>query len=224
MPIVGIYQILNKLTNQSYVGSSVRIKKRFYNHRSDLKTNRHHSIKLQRAWNKYGPDVWEWNILQECEESQLTWLEAFWIAKLNSFCNGYNIEELTLGDGVLVRRRHHTDEAKAKMRGRKVSEETRNKIREARAKQVFTEEINAKRRGQKRSEETLAKMRGRKVSEETKEKHKRPQTEEAKLKISLANRGQVRSQETRLKMQESWIKRKLNNLQVVIDCEPNIRF
>jgi group I intron endonuclease len=221
--IVGIYQIQNKLTKQCYIGSSVRIKKRFYNHKSDLKTGRHHSIKLQRAWNKYGPEAFEWSILQECSEEQLPWLEALWMAKLDSFKNGYNIEELTLDAGIIVRRRHHTEEAKAKMRGRKLSEEAKAKIREARSKQVFTEETNAKRRGKKRSEETLANMRGRKVSEETKEKHKRPQTTEAKLKISLANKGQTRSQETKLKMQEAWKRRKLNNSQVVIDSESNIR-
>lgn len=48
----GIYQIRNIINNKKYIGSSNNIEKRFYSHLWLLKRNEHHSIHLQRAWNK----------------------------------------------------------------------------------------------------------------------------------------------------------------------------
>lgn len=49
-----IYQIQNVVTGKVYIGSSVQIWKRFKDHRSRLKGNKHGNIYLQNAWNKYG--------------------------------------------------------------------------------------------------------------------------------------------------------------------------
>jgi group I intron endonuclease len=142
----GIYQILNIATGKCYVGKSRNLDSRRYDHFHDLKSNNHHSIKLQRAWNKYGPDVWEWNILQECEESQLTWLEAFWMAKLNSVNNGYNVERLVLEDGVIRRRT---------LRTAPVSSETRKKLSAAGKGRDITwgDKISAAKQGKPQSDE-----------------------------------------------------------------------
>jgi hypothetical protein len=63
----GIYEIRNKINNHKYIGSSVNIKSRFNKHKNQLKRNRHHNIYLQRAWNKYGKENFEFIILEECE-------------------------------------------------------------------------------------------------------------------------------------------------------------
>jgi predicted GIY-YIG superfamily endonuclease len=52
--ISGIYYIKNITNNKLYIGSSKDILKRFYEHKRLLRHNKHHSIRLQRAWDKYG--------------------------------------------------------------------------------------------------------------------------------------------------------------------------
>lgn len=67
MKIAGVYEIKNILNNKRYVGSSCNIFKRWNEHRRDLNNNKHHSIKLQRAWNKYGEKHFYFEILETCE-------------------------------------------------------------------------------------------------------------------------------------------------------------
>ena len=51
-----IYQIRCIPTGKVYVGQaqSERLQLRWDRHRSDLRKGKHHAVKLQRAWNKYG--------------------------------------------------------------------------------------------------------------------------------------------------------------------------
>ena len=48
-----IYKIENLLTSDCYIGSTNNYSRRSKRHFEDLKSNKHHSIKLQRAVNKY---------------------------------------------------------------------------------------------------------------------------------------------------------------------------
>ena len=52
--VSGIYKIVNTKNGKLYIGSSKNIMRRWSVHKSALKNNHHHSIYLQRAWNKYG--------------------------------------------------------------------------------------------------------------------------------------------------------------------------
>lgn len=47
----GIYQIINTINNDIYIGSSVDIVTRFSSHKSCLRRNKHENIYLQFAWN-----------------------------------------------------------------------------------------------------------------------------------------------------------------------------
>lgn len=58
-----IYQILNKINGKRYVGSTINIKERFLNHIYLLKSKKHHSILMQRAFDKYGIDNFEFSVL-----------------------------------------------------------------------------------------------------------------------------------------------------------------
>ena len=66
--ISGIYKIVNKVNGKYYVGSSVDILTpgdgRFYNHKNLLSKNKHHCSHLQRAWLKYGPESFDFIIVQ----------------------------------------------------------------------------------------------------------------------------------------------------------------
>jgi group I intron endonuclease len=55
-----------------------------------LISKNHHSIKLQRAYNKYGIDNFIYEIIEECNELLLIEREQYWIDSLNSCKNGYN--------------------------------------------------------------------------------------------------------------------------------------
>lgn len=54
-----IYKILNKENNKFYIGSTIEPKKRQKRHFDDLKNKRHHCLFLQRAYDKYGGNNFE---------------------------------------------------------------------------------------------------------------------------------------------------------------------
>ena len=60
----GIYVIRNIVNDNIYIGSSVNIKKRFCQHRNSLRKNKHHNKYLQRSWNKYGEENFEFVVIE----------------------------------------------------------------------------------------------------------------------------------------------------------------
>lgn len=61
----GIYKIVNTVTNDFYIGSTkVCFRRRFCQHKSDLRKNIHKNIHLQRAYNKYGKNNFSFIILE----------------------------------------------------------------------------------------------------------------------------------------------------------------
>ena len=88
----GIYEILNTKTNKRYIGSSSNIERRWKEHDSMLRHNKHHSIKLQRSYNrtKY-KSVYQYNIIETVTNTkELHKIEQLYIDKYDSFYNGYN--------------------------------------------------------------------------------------------------------------------------------------
>jgi group I intron endonuclease len=128
----GIYQIKNLVTNKVYIGSATSIRQRIYWHIRNLNNNKHHSILLQRSWNKHGQHSFEFKVLEECfidlleqrEQFYLDWFECYKPDK------GYNIYNIVGSP----RGRKLTEEHKLKIskggKGRKLSEETKKKISE----------------------------------------------------------------------------------------------
>lgn len=86
---VGIYKIQNKINNKVYIGQSKNIYLRWYNHRCDAKTK---DYPLYRSIRKYGIENFSFSIIEECQISELTNKEDYWISFYNSYIpNGYNI-------------------------------------------------------------------------------------------------------------------------------------
>ena len=52
----GIYRILNKVNGKFYIGSSVNIVKRWWEHKKSLRLGIHVNAHLQRSWNEYGEE------------------------------------------------------------------------------------------------------------------------------------------------------------------------
>jgi len=104
----GIYTITNKLNGHRYVGSAVNLKKRWSKHKSCLFGSSHHSIYLQRAWNKYGEDAFEFEVLEHWEPEFLISMEQWW---MNMLRPEYNIAPVA-GSSLGYK---HTGAAKVKM-------------------------------------------------------------------------------------------------------------
>lgn len=89
----GIYSISNKRNGKVYIGSAVNLRQRFFKHRHDLRKGNHHSIKLQNAWNKYGPDAFSFDVIETINDKEnLASREQFWIDQLKAATRAnYNI-------------------------------------------------------------------------------------------------------------------------------------
>lgn len=96
----GIYKIVNTVNGKCYVGSAKDFDKRWNRHISDLKKNKHSSIKLQRSFNKHGIDNFKFEVIEyvEYDKNIIVSREDYWISKLNSKHNGYNIADASFGD------------------------------------------------------------------------------------------------------------------------------
>jgi group I intron endonuclease len=64
-----IYAITHLASGRCYIGSCLHPKRRWIEHRSDLKCQRHHCSYLQRAWNKYGAAAFAFSILSNLENN-----------------------------------------------------------------------------------------------------------------------------------------------------------
>lgn len=90
----GVYVIRNIKNGKVYVGQTNDLKLRKRNHFSDLKANIHHNKHLQNAWNKYGEENFEFEVLEECPLEKLNEVEIYWIKFYESYNRrfGYNFE------------------------------------------------------------------------------------------------------------------------------------
>ena len=83
--MIGIYKITKKENGKSYIGQSNDIKRRFQEHKTKK------DIPIELAIQKYGVDAFDFEILEECELSELDTKEVYWIAYYNTFKGiGYN--------------------------------------------------------------------------------------------------------------------------------------
>jgi group I intron endonuclease len=243
--ISGIYQIKCVNNGKIYIGSAVDIKKRWQWHKDDLRGNSHHCKHLQNAWKKYGEQSFIFEIIEIVNDKTMLllieqqWIDKFCIANNDKKCvdklRMYNSSP-TAGSSLGVERSAETrarmsiafkarklsPEALANMaagrlktKGRKVSEEIKQKTRDTRARNPYKFSLETKKKmsawqiGKKHSQETkdkiAAKATGRPVSKETGQKISdaikgRVFTEEWLAKIVAFHTGRKRSPETRAKI------------------------
>lgn len=161
---IGIYCIQNKINNKMYIGQSIHIHRRWSEHKYELNNNIHENDYLQKAWNKYGSDNFIFNIIELCDIDELDDKECYYISSYNTFDRNYGYN-LISGGGV----------------NRSISEETREKLRQANKRRKFFPDMSGENNP----------MFGRHLSEETREK------------IRQSRLGQTLSQQTRFKLSQS---------------------
>jgi len=168
--MIGIYKIQSKTnSDRIYIGSSKDISDRWRLHISDLRKNRHHSIKLQRHYNKYGEEDLRFEILNECNLDNLIKKEQCYLNVFQPYFNICKIAKSRLGVKGQVawnkgKKGIYSKETLKKMRrprpdmignkinvGRKQSDEAKQKKREASLRNGNKPPSHL---GKKRSEET----------------------------------------------------------------------
>ncbi len=88
--ICGIYKITCSNNGNFYIGSSKNVCDRWLHHLSDLRLGKHHSIYLQRCYNKYGESSINFSILHrmnDYDETMLRLLEYYYIEELHPAFN-----------------------------------------------------------------------------------------------------------------------------------------
>ena len=89
--MIGIYKITNKINNKSYIGQSVNISKRWYEH---LNKRGNPNLPLYKDFDKYGSDNFTFTILEHCKKEELNEKEIYYIKFYNSLIpNGYNLQK-----------------------------------------------------------------------------------------------------------------------------------
>ena len=164
MKISGIYQIQSIINPERiYIGSAINITNIWDHHKSLLRLNKHHSIKLQNHYNKYGLSDLELIILHECNKELLIIEEQRFINEFNPWFNICKIAGSSIG--------------------RICSDETKRKIGIKSLNRIFSEDSKLKMRNKKL---------GIKLSDQTKNKMKGPRnkkwklSEETKIKMSIS--------------------------------------
>lgn len=103
----GIYKIVNTLNGKFYLGSSKNIEKRFKKHLKDASKQRHNSIHFQRAYGKYGSNVFILEIIKilnfDISEKDLLNEEQFYLDSLTPWNDeiGYNISKYASGGDLI---------------------------------------------------------------------------------------------------------------------------
>lgn len=172
--VSGIYRIFNTITKDFYIGSAVRLGIRFRKHLRQLESGKHHSIILQRAYTKYGSNVFRFEIVLICQKQYLIYYEQQLINELNPKYNICKIANSVLGY-------KWTDEQREKARKRQIGNKNRvgKKHSLSSRMKISKNHANVKKDnnpwfGKTPSKETRDKMRnaklGKKLSEITKEK------------------------------------------------------
>lgn len=186
-----IYRITNMANNHYYIGSAESFARREWQHRYELRKGTHKNPRLQAAWNKYGEEMFVFEVLEEVPQDRTAFdIENTYLMRCVGRPDCYNINTDAYVPRLGI---PHTEETKLKTSrnrkgkaagsehyryGKTVSPEVREKIGAA-------QRGKPKAAGRKVSEEGRAKIRAN-IDAGRSHKHwvGRTHTKEAKAKMS----------------------------------------
>lgn len=161
--MIGIYKVTNLINGNSYIGQSTDIRRRFYEHRC---ISHEGNDRIKQDLKMYGKNNFKYEVLEECEESELDERERYYISKLKP--------EYNVAAGGKSGSREYPDYVIEKI-SKKAKEQWQNMSEEERVK-IVTHNLKGPRKGHPVSEETRQKLRdknlGKKQSHSTIEKRK----------------------------------------------------
>lgn len=151
----GVYQIVNIETNERYIGSTKNFNSRKAHHLYELRKRKHRTKKLQCAYNEYGEDVFAFLILEyvQTNRERRVEREQYWMDLLHPEYNEVLIARCSIPRSartkeakkkisISMKKRWQDPEYRANYskarkgktsnrKGVKLSEETKEKIRQA---------------------------------------------------------------------------------------------
>jgi len=99
----GVFQVKNTANGKVLLGSSLNLDGALNGHRFMLRTGSHRNKDLQKDWNEFGADNFDFEILEVVQvrddpnlnlSDELTLLEMIWLEKLQPFGEkGYNLTD-----------------------------------------------------------------------------------------------------------------------------------
>jgi group I intron endonuclease len=150
----GIYRIINRINNKSYIGSANNLRTRFYVYYSSNRLNNSNMI-IYKAIIKYGYKNFTLDILEYCDSKVLLEREQYYIDNLKPIYN-----TLTKADSSIGYK--HTSDTLDKFKLRKISDTTRINLAKAATNRIldFSSriKISLARKGVKLSDETKSKL------------------------------------------------------------------
>jgi hypothetical protein len=148
-----IYKIICNVNNKFYIGRAVNFAKRIGIHKSRLRNNKHINKHLQNLWNKYGEQSFSFLIIEKCSKELLCEREQYYLnlfidteacinisRSSNNNTSSTNIETRNK-ISIANKGKKHTEKTKKFLSminiGKHQSEESKEKIRVARSKQIM---------------------------------------------------------------------------------------
>jgi len=191
----GIYIIKSKINpDRFYIGSASYLESRKRTHFSALNLNKHHSIQLQRHYNKYGKEDLVFEIIEYVRRNRLKLIEReqYWLDELNPYFNTNKIANSNLGIKMSEVTKKKISESKigipSLIKGIAKSEETKKKMSVAKKGKYTGKQSN---------------FYGIKLYGEDNPFFGKTHSDETKKKISIASSGRKHTGESKRKMSES---------------------
>ncbi len=171
----GVYKITNKINGKVYIGSTNHIHRRRTQNFNRLKNGIHNSFKLQKDYDLYGLDAFEFDVIERHVNNEILLdREQFFIDKYMAYTEGYNVCQFSCSSKGRKQSEDQKKQHSERMKGKKLTKEHRDNLSIAL-------------KGRKLSEETKQK-----ISESNKIAFSDPIVRE---KIRIANIGKTRTEE-----------------------------
>lgn len=135
---IGIYKITNLVNGMVYIGQTGQnFQRRYWLHQWKLRDGTHDNKYLQRAWNKYGEEGFEFSVVEITTKDKLNDKEIYWIDYFRNGVGCYSIQdggkEKCLVKYVSAASRKLVGEKNREhMLGRKATDKTKKKMSETR--------------------------------------------------------------------------------------------
>lgn len=172
--IKGVYMIMSiARPDRIYIGASIDMADRHWNHKWRLKNNNHHSVKLQRHYDKYGEEDLVYVIIEEFDD--IKWDELVIIEqRYLDFIDTYFNSSKTAGCPATVGKKQpkwFVEKRMAKIRGKKrkpMTDEHKKNLRESKIKGGKGNGLTGKPKSKETREKIGNTLRGRKKDKDSK--------------------------------------------------------